>query len=240
METGEYRGFAGQFSPWLRVQLAIWRWPLLFSLLLHIGLFWPQSLQQNRPGASMGVTASALHARLRPAPQAAPRAEPAAVPPPVPAQRLMSQMQRNPAASAPALAPLRAEALAAPAAVLAPREAVASIDARFASSGLDAGAVRTYRLALARAIRGEVLRPRLPDPAFQGALSLGIAIGAAGQLRAVAVVRSSGSATADAAVLAMVNEAALTAPVPAAMRGRDFVIELPVEIGAALTAAADR
>lgn len=69
---------------------------------------------------------------------------------------------------------------------------------------------------------------------------MGVAISATGQLRAVAVVRSSGSAAADAAVVAAVDAAARAAPLPPAMRGRDFVIELPVEIGTALTAAADR
>ena len=106
--------------------------------------------------------------------------------------------------------------------------------------GLDAGALRVYRLALARAIRADLLRPSLPDPAFQGALVLGVAIGASGQLMEVAVLRSSGSATADAVLLGAVGEAARAAPIPAAMRGRNFVIELPVEIGAAATSAADR
>ena len=149
-------------------------------------------------------------------------------------------MARSPAASVPPPAPVRAEAIAAPAAPLAPHEAGDIFNAGSAARGLDGGAVRTYRLALARAIRVEFLRPRLPDPTFQGTLALGVAISAAGQLKAVAVVRSSGSATADAAILAAVNEAARTAPVPLVLQGRDFVIELPVEIGAVFNAAADR
>lgn len=238
METGEYRGFAGQFSRWLRAQLAIWRWPLLFSLLLHVCLFWPQSLQQSQSAANKGGAASGLQARLRPAAGPATSAEQVPSRPAPP--HLMPAMSSNPVASVAALVPARAQTMANSPAPLVPQEAGESVTAWSAASGLDAGAVRIYRLALARAIRVEGLRPRLPDPSFQGALTMGIAISAAGQLRAVAVVRSSGSAAADAAVAAAVDEAARAAPLPPAMRGRDFVIELPVEIGTALTAAADR
>ena len=238
METGEYRGFAGQFSRWLRAQLVIWRWPLLFSLLLHVCLFWPQSLQQRQSAASMGGAAPGLQARLRPAAVPATSVEQVPLRPAPPL--LMPAMSSNPVASVAAPVFARAEPMATPPAPFVPHETGESVTAGPAASGLDAGAVRIYRLALARAIRVERLRPRLPDPSFQGALTIGVVISAAGQLRAVTVVRSSGSAAADAAVVAAVDEAARAAPLPLAMRGRDFVIELLVEIGTTLTAAADR
>ncbi|HWV17276.1 MAG TPA: hypothetical protein VNZ68_01710, partial [Rhodocyclaceae bacterium] len=188
METGEYRGFAGQFSRWLRAQLAIWRWPLLFSLLLHVCLFWPPSLQQSQPAASRGGAASGLQAHLRAAAVPATSAEQVPSRPAPP--HLMPAMISTPIASVAAPVPARAQAMATPPAPLVPQEPGESVAAWSAASGLDPGAVRVYRLALARAIRVEGLRPRLPDPSFQGALTMGVAISATGQLRAVAVVRS--------------------------------------------------
>lgn len=233
METGEYRGFAGQFPHWLRTQCAVWRWPLLLSLLLHVCLFWPQALRQSGAGTTAGAAVAGLQARLRPVPAAARQVADVVAPRPAPAPRLAKTRADTLATPRPATP--AAISTTSPAAPLAPAETARVADT---SSGLDAGALRVYRLALAHAIRADLLRPSLPDPAFQGALLLGIGIGAGGQLMEVAVLRSSGSPRTDAAVLAAVGAAAQAAPIPVAMRGRNFVIELPVEIGAAATTAA--
>lgn len=229
MQTGEYHGFARQFPDWLRTQAAIWRGPLLVSILIHACLFWPKSLLQSGIGVPSGAGREGLHAHLQPAfssvdpvanvtrPQLARHA---------PVTQTSSRRHVRPAVEPPAL----------PAAVSTPGGAMT------VSSGLDAGAQRGYRVALARMLMSGDLRRALPDSSMAGELEIGIALSASGQLKDVAVLRGSGSAVLDAVVLAAVRQAALSAPVPPAMQGRDFVIALPVEVGAAtaLTSAAGR
>lgn len=100
------------------------------------------------------------------------------------------------------------------------------------STGIDAGAVRSYRLSLARAMMAGELHRRLHDPALAGRLEIGVAIAASGLVRDVVVLRGSGIAALDETVRAAVGAAAREAAVPAAMQGRDWVIALPVEVGA--------
>ena len=43
MQTGDYRRFAGYFLVWIRH----WQWPMLLSVLVHVVLFWPTSMQES-------------------------------------------------------------------------------------------------------------------------------------------------------------------------------------------------
>ena len=106
--------------------------------------------------------------------------------------------------------------------------------------GLDAGAVRAYRVAWARVLSTSGLRERLSVDA-QGVLEVGVAVSAAGQVRDIFVLKSSGDAALDGAVIAAMRNAAPVLQPPAMMPGRDVVLTVPVEVGTvSLTSAADR
>lgn len=106
-----------------------------------------------------------------------------------------------------------------------------------ASAGLDAGAVRAYRIAWARALAGSTLRERL-SPDMQGMLEIGVALTASGQLRDIAVLKGSGDAALDRAVLAAMRNIMQAVPIPSVMLGRELVLTVPVEVGIARPAAA--
>lgn len=219
MQTGEYHGFARQFPDWLRTQAVVWRGPLLISALIHACLFWPKSLSQNDVGAPLGVGQDGLHARLKPA--SSPTQAIGRVTPNDQVRHATVTQTSSRRAVLPTIEPPGVVVAAAiPSAVMT------------ASSGLDAGAQRSYRVALARLMMAGDLRRSLPDPSITGALEVGVSLTAAGQLRDVAVVRGSGSAVLDAAVVGAIRQAAQLAPIPPALQGRDFVIVLPVEVGA--------
>jgi TonB family protein len=103
--------------------------------------------------------------------------------------------------------------------------------------GLDAGAVRSYRITLARLLAGGTLRAGL-TPDMHGELQIGIAVAANGLIYQVEVVRSSGQAALDAHIVAAVMAAAHEAAIPEPMQGREFVVLLPVEVGSITSAAA--
>jgi TonB family protein len=99
-----------------------------------------------------------------------------------------------------------------------------------ATVGLDAGAVRSYRIALARLLAGGALRTGLTGE-MQGTLEVGVAVTANGLPQQVELVRSSGQTALDVQVLAAVRAAAHEAAIPELMRGQAFVVVLPVEVG---------
>lgn len=217
MQTVEYRGFAGQFPIWLRAQVDVWRMPLLLSLLLHVCLFWPQGLSPAAAGRIEAIGPANLNATLKPrAPTDA-----SSVNGPTELLRHATVTQ----SSSRRMPPL-------------PREPARAIESAppatrlEVSTGLDAGALRSYRLSLARAMMAGDLHRRLRDPALAGRVEIGVALAANGLVREVVLLHGSGIASLDATVLAAVGAAARETSVPAAMQGRDFVIALPVEVGA--------
>lgn len=218
MQTGEYRGFVGQFSRCLRDLVVTWRAPLLLSLALHALLFWPRPLQENDFGVTLGAAAGAMQARLKPGPPALPEAS-AKLPAPVrhaPVTQSSSQGADRRTVT-PHVAPLPVEP---PGLVLQP------------TAELDAGAVRAYRLAWARVLANSGLREKLGAD-MRGAMEVGVAVSAAGQVRDIVVLRSSGDAALDVAVIAVMRNAVPAVGLPAVMPGREFVLTIPVEVGAA-------
>lgn len=96
--------------------------------------------------------------------------------------------------------------------------------------GLDAAAVRAYRVAWARALAGSSLRAHL-GPERAGRLEVGVALAASGQVRDIAVQRSSGDRALDEAVVLAMRSAMSAVPVPVVMQGGEWVLTVPVEIG---------
>lgn len=95
--------------------------------------------------------------------------------------------------------------------------------------GLDADAVRQYRLALATQARRF---KRYPSQALEagigGTVEIRVAVAADGQAGDVALARSSGQDLLDAAAFDMMQKAAPRTPVPELLRGRTFAVSLPV------------
>lgn len=227
MQTGEYRGFVGQFSVWLHDRYLTWRVPVLLSLALHALLFWPASLQESGLARSVGRVASPVQAHLQ-APRTPELPQAAARPQPVARQAPVTQAAGGAESRSAVIS--RDESVP-----LAPSAPVMQL-----TPGLDAGAVRAYRIAWARALAGSSLRAHL-GPERAGRLEVGVALAASGQVRDIAVLRSSGDRALDEAVVLAMRTAMSAVPVPVAMHGGEWVLTVPVEIGAVPPiSAADR
>ncbi|MDO8931646.1 MAG: TonB family protein [Rhodocyclaceae bacterium] len=95
--------------------------------------------------------------------------------------------------------------------------------------GLDADAVRQYRLALAvQARRFKRYPPQALEAGIGGTVEIRVAVAADGQAGDVALARSSGQDLLDAAAFDMMQKAAPRASVPELLRGRAFAVSLPV------------
>lgn len=221
MQTSEYRGFAGQFSDWAHRYVLAWRWPLLISLLLHALVFWPAALQQGSLESSAGSHVRELRAHLQPP-------VPVVIPILKPVERVVTRHVNvtQPSSNRPA------SNETAPASGVESQAVVLQ-----ASPGLDAAAVRGYRISLARVLAEGALRAAL-TPDMRGTLEVGISITHMGLPKQVAVVRSSGQPALDRQVLSAVRSAVNTVTLPAAMQGRDFVVLLPIEVGESLSPVA--
>jgi TonB family protein len=205
LETGEYRGFAGQFPDCLRQLAVTWRWPLLFSLLLHAFAFWPVALREA-PAGSPDLRASLRQTVLRPVPPIVQAAD-------APRTRERPSPSRASDHTASAVAP--------------PLPIAGTTTVMQETPGLDAGAVRGYRIALARLLASSEWRSGL-RPTMRGEMEIGIAITAAGLAEGVEMVRGSGDAALDRQVLGVVRAAANAVVVPAPLYGS--VVMLPVEV----------
>lgn len=246
MQTGEYQGFASRFPHCVRRGLARWAWPLGISLFVHALWLWPAAppivdAMGQRGGASLQAELRRPLASALPEPPASvsrpdrSRAAPVVLP-----QRVLAAPAAHVRTALPPSVPGPAAVQSAPLAVTAP-DAAGGSGARIgaptvpliASRGLDAGAVRAYRIGLARQLAG--LRDRLQMAAAAHAdaqAKIAIAVDAGGFVERVEVVESSGRAALDAQLQAAVREAVDAAPVPAALQGQAFVIVLALELGA--------
>jgi protein TonB len=142
--------------------------------------------------------------------------QPAGAAPPAPLVEAKPQ-SATPEASAPA-----AERAAA-----APREAVAAAAPPPAAE--EPGTVAQYRIALMEAARGLRSYPRLArENNWEGRVTVRIALAPGGVLAALAVASSSGYPVLDQQALDMIRRAQAKTPVPAALRAREFSVEIPV------------
>jgi protein TonB len=124
---------------------------------------------------------------------------------------------------------------AAPVAVPAGRsEPVAAVGepalvARAAPEALDAGSLGQYRLALIGTARRHKLYPETArERGWEGRVGVELLVDADGVLTAATVRQSSGHAVLDREALEMLRRAATLTPVPPALKGREFRIEVPV------------
>jgi protein TonB len=219
----------------------------LASLTFHLLLLWPG------PARLPDKEAAPLQATLRkpppapavpdaPAPSPPPRAvapAPAVAPrPPVLATKPLDLPAPAPVPQAPAPA---ADPAPPPAAVAAPPAVTATTHAAAAASpsgtlltqanasGDALDGLRAYRLSVANQARRFKRYPAQAIASrWEGTTEIRLEVGSDGRPRTAAVGRSSGHELLDRAALTMIDAGALRAPLPETLRGRNFVIVLPV------------
>ncbi len=175
----------------------------------------PRRALERRP-----APARALRFAARPADLAQVRSTPA------------SRGAEQTASAAPAAAPaLPVAAVPAPRATAAP----ASEDAGRAqpapprSAADRASALARYRLALIAEAQRYRRYPRLAlDNDWRGKVEVRMAVAASGALASLSVGRGSGHAVLDRQALDMIRKAKPRAAIPAALRGREFTLDIPV------------
>jgi protein TonB len=165
------------------------------------------------------------------------------------AERRAAPPPRREAAAAPAPAPQRPPAReevaatpapdvpAAPAPMLASRTESApaaaagepSLAPRAAPDAVDPGSLGQYRLALLGTARRHKLYPEAArERGWEGRVAVELVIGADGTLAAANIRQSSGHGLLDREALEMLKRAATMTPVPPALKGREFRLDVPV------------
>ena len=224
---------------------------LAASLVLHALLLLLPGL---RPGASAPAATKILTATFTP--RATP-SEPVAVIGDVPRRREREAVATKPeelprpdsfrpTLAAPSAAALRAPDLpAAPVEAAAPapsasdgaaRPAEAQPAAKASGAGSaragnesDAGTLDQYRLALIVAAKRYKRYPaQAVDQGWQGRVEVRLVIGANGAIQAGIVRASSGYEILDSQALDMVKNAKPLTPIPPALHGREFTVDIPV------------
>jgi protein TonB len=243
MHTGE--NLAGPASAGLEAgQLRLLAWAALASVALHLLLLYALPILED---AIRAPAAPRLSARLVKPPPPAARAESVPEPRPAPVARPVA---RPPAvapfkpAAKPAVAaaigeapkPLAEPAPALPDALPAPKPSLAGADpapapaSAPASAGPDPASVARFRLELMDAARRYKRYPRVAlDNNWEGRVELRVAFAETGALASLTVKKGAGRAALDDAAQAMIRSAQAQTPVPPSLRGKAFVLEIPVD-----------
>ncbi len=96
-------------------------------------------------------------------------------------------------------------------------------------SGADTGTLDQYRLALIGVARRYKRYPaQAMDQGWQGRVEIRLVVGANGAIQSSLVKASSGYEILDNQALDMVKKAKPLTPIPAALRGREFTVDIPV------------
>lgn len=173
------------------------------------------------------------------APKPAPVPPPASAPAPRPAPMPVLEPVKPAAAVAPTV-PVPPPVVAAPAAVAAPTlvaplpaprsEAAAFAPASPAVSGPDPGSVARFRMELMEVARRYKRYPRIAqDNGWEGRVEVRIAYAESGAIASVTVKKGAGRQVLDDEALAMIRNAQSQVAVPPSLRGRAFVLEIPVD-----------
>jgi protein TonB len=226
-------------------QLRLLAWAALASVVLHLLLLYALPILEDAVRAPAAPRLSARLAKPPPAPPA--RAEPVREPRPEPAARATARPPAvapfKPAAkpAAPAAIgevprPLAEPAPAVPDASSAPKPSLAGADpapapaSAPASAGPDPGSIARFRLELMEAARRHKRYPRVAqDNGWEGRVELRLAFAEDGAPASLTVKKGAGRAALDDAALAMLRSAQAQTPVPPSLRGKAFVLEIPVD-----------
>jgi protein TonB len=212
---------------------------LLVSLALHaLLLALLPILRAVHPSNLDPPPLTARLARPKPPPEP-PKVEP---PPPAPLPRAAAKPPRparapaEPPAPILAVEPARQAVEAAPVVPavpppLAPPPAAARTEpAPAAATGPDPASVARFRLELMELARRYKRYPRIAqENNWEGRVELRIAYAETGAMSSVTVRKSAGRAVLDEEAQAMIRSAQAQVALPAALRGRAFTLEIPVE-----------
>jgi protein TonB len=244
MHPGE--NLAGPGSARLEAgQLRLLAWAALASVALHLLLLHALPILED---AIRAPAAPRLSARLAtPPPQQAAKAEPVPEPRPAPVARPVARppavapfkpaaKPAVPAAIGEAPRPLAEPAPSVPDALPAPKPSLAGADpapapaSAPASAGPDPGSIARFRLELMDAARRYKRYPRVAqDNNWEGRVELRLAFAENGALAALTVKKGAGRAVLDDAAQAMIRSAQAQTPVPPALRGKAFTLEIAVD-----------
>lgn len=176
--------------------------------------------ERPRPEAKVEPQPRPALTRPTPAPEAPQFApSPATAPAPAPSA---------PAEAAPAQPPA-APGKAAPRPAEPSAPAKGESVARPAPSAEEVGSLDQYRLAVIGAAKKYKRYPaQALEKGWQGRVEIRMIIGANGMIQAVNVKTSSGFEILDNQAVDMVKKAKPLAPIPAALRGKEFTVDIPV------------
>jgi protein TonB len=97
------------------------------------------------------------------------------------------------------------------------------------ASGVDASLLEKYRLALIDAARRYKRYPIFAlERGWQGRVEVRLVVGSNGDIRSARIERSSSYQILDDQALDMVKKGTGRAPIPSALRGREFTLDIPV------------
>lgn len=216
------------------------RYALLASLALHAALLLvsPDRKASREPAAPAPIVARLVAPEAPPpAPAPAPRpiAKPTskALPRTRPAPSPSAQPEETPPAAIPPhelrSAPPSSQAAPAAPAISGSAASAARSDAQAAAPTADAASVERYRLDLIGMARRYKRYPRVAlDNNWEGRVVVRMVVGANGMIASIQVSASSGHDVLDKQALDMIRKAKPLVPIPAAMRGREFAVEIPV------------
>jgi len=139
-----------------------------------------------------------------------------------------------PVAAAPAPPPVAQTSPPPPAAPSAPRPAepqapVSTAPSSAPADAADAGSLAQYRLALITSARRYKRYPaQAMEKGWQGKVEVRLQIGADGRIQNASVKTSSGYGILDQQALDMITKGKTLVPIPTALRGKEFVVDVPV------------
>jgi protein TonB len=221
------------------------RWGVFLSLAVHFLLVFGGGWVLSPARDDVGVVSAEMPLKARLMHSASAVSAPPALSPRVPepqkhrspvlsAEPLAHAVNAVPPAptfAAPVVSNTQASPAETPPAVSAdvPGVAAAPASAAPASNGLDANALRGYRLALAiQARRFKRYPAQAQAQAWAGTAEVRLALAAGGRPEVATLTRSSGYDVLDRAALEMMNAAVQRTPVPVMLQTQAFSVTLPV------------
>jgi protein TonB len=221
-------------------QLRLLALAALASLVLHALIFTLlPMLREAYPERPPAPPLTAQIVKPKPPPEP-PKAE---LPPPAPAPRQAARPQPRPlpqpapARPAPVIAMDAPRPAAEPAFTVPPQPAaaptappVARVEAPpVVAAGPDPGSLARFRLELMEVAKRYKRYPRIAqDNNWEGRVELRVSFSESGAIAAFTVTKSSGRAVLDEEAQSMVRSAHPQVPVPPALRGKAFALEVPV------------
>lgn len=180
----------------------------------------PQAAEKTPP-PEVKPPPKSIPAPAKPAPTAEPKAKAAPVAPSTPVAP--AEPAKPSVESAPSAAPSPATAPAAPLAKADPAPSAPTAPAP------DAGTLETYRMDLLRMARNYKRYPRVAmDNNWEGRVVVRMVIGANGLISSITVTTTSGHEILDKQAIDMIQKAKPRVQIPAALRGKEFPVDIPV------------